>query len=328
MGLGKRVAGMKQARRERRTAVRSRRIAVIAYRLYQKRMLKHSSGDEASDWSKAQKIVSSPLRHFVYSINQTAKPTAVLPVRWFSTGVSDKTSWEWMELLLIPLLLAVGAFYLERRQERIAAERHEQEAQIADERYEQEVRIVDERAKQDTLTSYLEQMKELLLSENLRDSSVDSEVHIVARAITATAIQELGSERNRLLISFLKESNLIQKTGTSPSNKAEQLTLLNGLNLKSAKLRFADPSSADLSSITFFSADLSSADLREADLSEANLFFTDLSRASLHDANLSGADIRTATLRQSQLENSLLCGTQLPASFTIDPDRNCPTEVR
>ncbi|WP_038019253.1 hypothetical protein, partial [Synechococcus sp. PCC 7335] len=64
-----------------------------------------------------------------------------------------------MKLLLIPLFLTGGALYLEnqveRRQERIAAERYEQEAQIA-----------AERAKQETLTSYFEQTKELLLSEN------------------------------------------------------------------------------------------------------------------------------------------------------------------
>ena len=54
---------------------------------------------------------------------------------WFFQG---KTSWEWLELLIVPLGLAVGAFYfenrVENRQERIAAERYEQERNIANER--------------------------------------------------------------------------------------------------------------------------------------------------------------------------------------------------
>ena len=201
-------------------------------------------------------------------------------------------------VLLIPLFLAVGAFYLEnqieRRQERIASERYEQETQIA-----------NERAKQETLTSYFEQMKELLLSENLRESSEDSEVRSVARAITTTTIKELGSDRNQLLISFLRESNLINKLEELDSNiEDESLSLLVSLSLSNADLRRANLSRANLRGANLRGANLVVANLRSANLSYANLRSANLSNANLSNANLSNADLSNADLGGAEVEGA------------------------
>ena len=69
-----------------------------------------------------------------------------------------KRPWRWLELLIVPLFLAGGAFYLETRVES------------------RQERIADERAKQAVLDSYLEKMQGLLLDRGLRESSEDSEV--------------------------------------------------------------------------------------------------------------------------------------------------------
>ena len=124
------------------------------------------------------------------------------PFKWFAAGVSSKTSWEWMELLIVPLFLALSAFYLENRVDR-------RQEIIAEERYKQEQQIADEQSKQETLISYFSQMKELLLDRQLRKAEENSEVRSVARATTTTSIRALDSERNILLLNFLKESNLI-----------------------------------------------------------------------------------------------------------------------
>ena len=233
-------------------------------------------------------------------------------VRWFVFGVADKTSWEWMELLLIPLFLAVGAFFLERQTE----QRQEY--------------IVQEQAKQEALTSYFEQMQELLLSENLRRSPEDSEVRSVARAITTTTIKEVGrdtsmfrdpaifsvlrylsrfgarefreqyrdlSGRSGLLISFLQESNLIQNAeATVDEAEDKPLFLLAGLNLKFTDLIYVDLNNADLSGADLTSSILGVADLSNADLSEAILYDADLTLSNLRSANLSGADLHKANL--------------------------------
>ena len=217
------------------------------------------------------------------------------PFKWVTSGLSGKTSWEWLELLIVPLGLAIGAFYLENRvenrQERIAAERYEQERNIADERVNQSV-----------LDGYLEKMQGLLLDRNLRKSPEDSEVWIVARAITTTAMRELGSERNGLLINFLHESNLINANNLSTgggriesTNFLSQLKLsdanLSGVNLFNANLYGADLSGADLSG-----ANLSGVNLNYASLIDINLQETYLSRSDLREADLSGADLRKANL--------------------------------
>ena len=353
MTLRRKISGLRQSWRKQCSAKNHQRIEKVAEQLYQGRIQSHQSGSAAGDWAKAEKIVQNPLRYAFYIGNQPMKPIVLPPKRWFAVGISDKTSWEWMELLIIPLFLAVGAFYLEnqieRRQERIAFERYQQESQIA-----------DERAKQETLTSYFEQMKELLLSENLRRASEDSEVRSVARAITTTAVGELDSQRNRLLLSFLQESNLIRSaeeteleseikplsllvkldfSGAALSNVTLRRTNLRratfrGANLTAADLSVTDLSSADFSGATlreatFFGATLREAIFSRADLSEANLSETDLSGANLVEADLRKAAFINATLSEaivseSQLEESIICQTLLPEGFALDPNRDCP----
>lgn len=62
-------------------------------------------------------------------------------------------------------------------------------------------------------------------------------------------------------------------------------------NLRSADLRSADLSGADLRSADLSSADLSGADLRSANLRSADLSGADLSSADLYCADLSSADL-------------------------------------
>ena len=263
-------------------------------------------------------------------IRKLAKTIKALFV-WTVKGVAGKTSWEWLELLIVPLFLAMGAFYLEARvesrQERIAADRYEQEARIA-----------DERAKQDVLDNYLEKMQGLLLDRGLRESSEDSEVRSVARAITTTAIQELGAERNAVLINFLQESDLVghvkkesiallreldlrnvNLSGANLGYTNLTITSLDNTNLSDAYLLYADLSNAVLSGTNLSDAYLSNANLIGADLLDA-----DLNGADLGDANLRYADLSTAkNLSEEQLEESALCETKLPEHLKINPNRDC-----
>ena len=233
------------------------------------------------------------------------------PFKWLISGFSGKTSWEWLELLIVPVGLAIGAFYLEsqveRRQERIATTRYEQEAQIA-----------DARAKQETLDNYLEKMQGLLLDRDLRSADEDSEVRSVARAITTTAIRELGSDHNALLISFLQESELIQQVeNTKEKTTALLVNLdlsganLSGVNLFGANLFDINLSSANLSDTRLSSTILLDADLSSANLSEANLNGANLSSANLDGASLNSANLNRANLSDARLPNADLRGANL-----------------
>ena len=76
---------------------------------------------------------------------------------------------------------------------------------------------------------------------------------------------------------------------------------LRDADLSAADLRSADLSDADLSAADLRSADLSDADLSDADLRGANLRSADLSDANLRSADLSAADLRCANLRDADL---------------------------
>jgi len=73
-----------------------------------------------------------------------------------NTGFETKALWDWMELLIIPLVLAIGAFFLnqsERETERETAKDRQQEA---------------------ALQAYIDNMSELLLKEKLRTTKKGS----------------------------------------------------------------------------------------------------------------------------------------------------------
>ena len=92
---------------------------------------------------------------------------------WSGTGFLNKTLWDWLQLLIIPAVLSLGAFLFNR------AERNNEQA----------VALDNQRAT--ALQTYLDRMSELLLEKNLRTSQPDDEVRTVARSQTLTVIRSL-----------------------------------------------------------------------------------------------------------------------------------------
>jgi Pentapeptide repeats (8 copies) len=100
--------------------------------------------------------------------------------------------------------------------------------------------------------------------------------------------------------------------------------ILRSANLRYADLSYADLSSANLSYADLRSANLSSADLRYADLryanlSSANLRYADLRYADLRSADLSYADLSSANLSYADLRSANLSSADLPYAPKI-PD--------
>lgn len=88
-------------------------------------------------------------------------------VRAKNTGFEAKTLWDWMELLIIPLLLGLGAVLLNR------SERNSARLQ-AEERSKLEREIATDRQQEAALQAYLDRMADLLLKEKLRKSNRQS----------------------------------------------------------------------------------------------------------------------------------------------------------
>jgi uncharacterized protein YjbI with pentapeptide repeats len=205
-----------------------------------------------------------------------------------------KTLWDWMELLIIPAILSVGAILFNKSQK------------------DNEQRLAIDRQREDGLQSYLDNMAELILKENLiekkgieHDPTVD-----VARLRTTTTLRILDTERKNIVFRFLRDANLADflLRGASLSEVELPNVLMHEISLQSASLRRAN----------LRGASVRSADLREANLWKANLSLANLSRARLNDANLSEATLQNAKLMRANLNGANIKGAVLRGANLTD----------
>ncbi len=216
--------------------------------------------------------------------NSRKKPLS----KW--TGFAGKTLWDWMQLLIIPLVLAGGAIWFNSSQ-------HETDMQIAAAQQQEEV-----------LVTYQKDISDLLLTYKLRTSKEGEEVREVARTRTLIALRQLDPDRKGLLIQFLYEAHLIDiKSPIISLSHAD----ISGANLSGIRLSTVRLSHEDRQVITQDVFSLSHADLSEANLSEANLSFSTLNGVNLQDTILIGADLTGANLFLADLTGADLTGADL-----------------
>jgi len=181
-----------------------------------------------------------------------------------------KTLWDMLSLLIVPAMLAGGAYWLSesaKRRDRLSEEHKAQEA---------------------TLQSYLDKITELLIKQPPLDEKSPQADKVVARSRTLTALSTLSGERKGTVIRFLYESGLIR--GEKPV-----------VDLNEANLREVVLTRADLHGVNLKRAKLSDAQLVETNLTDADLSDADLSRANLKGAILHGAKLPRANLTRAIL---------------------------
>ena len=204
---------------------------------------------------------------------------------------SGKTLWDWLQLLIIPAVLAFGGFVIN-----LTISRGEQEA--TKQRAKTEREIADDNQREAALQGYIDKMSELLLHEKLRESQQTDEVRTLARVRTLTVLPRLDGKRKGSVLQFLHEAKLI--------NQDKGIVSLEGANLRETKLFGSDLTGANL-----YKADLFGAELTECLLNKANLIETNLSNANLSNADLRGASLFQANLTRANLTRALLVGVNL-----------------
>ena len=113
----------------------------------------------------------------------------------------ERTLWDWMELILVPVVLAAGAALFTWLNDK---RRQESEAQQARLQWETEL----DRSREDALQKYLDTMTDLL-KDGLHESEPDDVKRSIARARTVTVLRQLDGRRKAWLLEFLCASNLI-----------------------------------------------------------------------------------------------------------------------
>ena len=262
---------------------------------------------------------------------------------------AGKTLWDWLQLLIIPLALAIIATFFNRSERK------------------NEQRIASDNQQEAALQGYINEMSELLLERNLRKSDVDAEVRKIARVRTLTVFLRLDKERKGNVLQFLYESGLINKnerivdldeanlsrvrlfgvllneTDLSHTNLTEANlggAYLHGINLRGANLTRAVLSISGMNEADLRSAFQSTATnsvrnplgrafLRghiigmaegwsETKLLEANLSRAILTEADLRETNLTGADLQSAFLVKANLKSAQLSGANLHQAILIE----------
>ena len=219
-------------------------------------------------------------------------------------GFAGKTPWDFIQLLLVPLVLAGVGYWFSFTQTQGSL-------QSSQKQHDTDIQIAADQQRETTLRTCLEDIKDLLLNKNLRASKPRDEVGVVARVEVLAALRQLDGGRKGLLMQFLSEAGLITGSGMN-----DVIIDLSGADLHIANLSGADLFGANLSGANLSGANLRITDLIGADLRGANLGGVNAGGADLLGANLSGAnaydaDLRVANLYGANLRIALLGGADL-----------------
>jgi hypothetical protein len=165
---------------------------------------------------------------------------------WRWTEFGERSGWDWLQLLIVPLAIAVIGLWF-------TAQQDARQQQIENRRAASDRQIAEQNAQDDALQAYLDQMSTLLLDKDLRTSDEDSEVRTLARARTLPVLERLDPSRKTQVMEFLVEEELVGGVDLKMPIEAPIIPL-NGANLSGADL-----SGADLGGAYLIDANLSDA---------------------------------------------------------------------
>ncbi|MCC6607881.1 MAG: pentapeptide repeat-containing protein [Anaerolineae bacterium] len=245
-----------------------------------------------------------------------------------------RTLWEWLDLLIIPAVLALGGWWLNKTQRetelQIAQEQRAEDYRIAEAKNQTDKQIAKDRNQQALLDGYFDRMTSLILEKGLKDPDSGNEIRNIARTHTLSVLRNLDGKRKGQVLSFLNETGLIQKQnhGQPPPMISLHSAELRGADLIMIPLReLYDANYWTPALVTrlikedydkylpgttkTWSADLRDCALKDADLSYAAFILTDLSGTDFDEANLNGAILVLANLWLANLRYASLRGADL-----------------
>lgn len=255
----------------------------------------------------------------------TGQPRHIKKSKW---GLSDKTLWDWLQLLVVPIVLAGITFGLGLEQSRINDENNQKQ-------HNTDIQIATDQQQQTLLQGYLDYITSLILGVNtgkdsptLINAQLGDEISQVARAHTLVTVARLDPKRKGFLLRFLYDAKLINKShvlidlygadlsGADLSNVNLAGVDLNGVNLIGANLEGVNLSEASLNGTLLDEAKLHYANLFKASLSNLTVRITDetiISHAYLRNADLRAVDLSDANLTNADLNGANVMGAELGA---------------
>ncbi len=251
-------------------------------------------------------------------------------LEWKWTGLpgtidnGPKTLWHWLDLLIVPMVLAGGAFWFKKIEEDTRRAREKKEKDAAESRRQegQEIELArreaeastatnveEQRAQEAALETYFDRLSELLLDRDdpLLASNAGSACQEMAFVRTVTALRRLDRNRQNLVFEFLRHARLL-------GLKRERIITNDAGNSTTEVVR--DPVSIlerrNVQDIDLCGTNLSGANLRGTDLRKAKLIGADLSNAILHKAFFISTIMSEAKFRNSDMREARIVGERAP----------------
>lgn len=215
-------------------------------------------------------------------------------------AVPAKTLWDWLDLLVVPIVLALGAFLLDGSRKR------------------SERAIESDRQRQQVLDGYFDYVSGLLLSNEMDNPETSNLARKLARARTLTVLRLLDGRRKAQVLQFLYEARMIDENPAINLNGADfRGALLDEATLSGAELRGAYFNNASIRYATLIASDLRGSDFSSVDFTSSNL-----SNARLAQARLDNAKIHTATIVDAEFSDVDLRKVRMTYSQRLQLDQN------
>jgi hypothetical protein len=249
-----------------------------------------------------------------------------------NSGFHKRTLWNWLDLLFVPIVLAIGGYLFTRsennrtlytadrraqEERRIADQRTLEERRIADERIETDRKLAKERIQDEVLQSYINEMGQMLLDrvKPLRQASSDDESALVAWVRTLAALDRLDASRKKTILLFLYRAGLIGRPDVIvPDDPAAWKELRDEAKPADQRVESAFQRLLAGARETYTPAimSLAGADLNDIDLKHEDLLGINLSQTVMKGADLTAVTLyENATLRSADLEGARLSVAQL-----------------
>jgi hypothetical protein len=221
------------------------------------------------------------------------------------SGFQKKSFWDWLQLLIVPLMLAFGGLYVnyafETRDKQIAEEGKKQEL-LKDYFSKMQTLIVETKKSKDSQPKIVETKKSVETTKS-KDSQPNPdgapllpEFIPIAQALTLAVLDELDGPRKGKVITYLAESKLI--TANIKDQKSKPVIDLRKANLKEIVLE-----DVSLDGLSITGADMTEAKLTEVILTNSNLVSSKFINATLDTVDFSGSKLGNSNFYDADLKN-------------------------
>jgi O6-methylguanine-DNA--protein-cysteine methyltransferase len=237
------------------------------------------------------------------------------------SGFQKKSLWDWLQLLVVPSMLAFGAFYLnyssEARDKELAIKQQQQEI-VKDYFSKMQTLILEEKKIRISQTppKQIEKDYKDYYSKNSSSSKdqqkLSPESQSIGKALTFAVLDEVNGIQKGKVITYLAEAGLINTD--KPQIDLENANLkdmqLDSVILTNVNIRKAHMQNAKLSKVQFTASDLRGANFSGATLDD--VFFS--------ESNLIGSNFYGVIFKNVRLANSPAKGVCLSEKPNIKVD--------